>query len=354
MQRQSQWRPYAPCRQRYTTLQALAKVKIPDERKRNPGTVLVYEALDEVCILGWYINFERRCVRHGIYIPPPCCFTKLSYMGTEWEKDFCPHELYDKVSTMDTAIMSDLRFLCLKCPDLMHTLIASNYGYQTLKVIFVSRYCNVLKDDDIANQRLLDFKLGDLIPRRAQKVREYILENKILNAGFSKYQEFKLMINNFPPRHKDFLDIKATLLLNSYPRYDKDVNIPMELTIEQCATWIIQKFEEGGIPNPTSSQALKRSVAAIASNDLPLPSNNKEPSEELLKKCIDAMRKRECWGCKSPNHSLDQCPTHCITAKSNLVDRTKIVERSFPKRDQTFKKTNTKKVNFVANDDTIS
>ena len=128
----------------------------------------------------------------------------------------------------------------------------------------------------------------------------------------------------------------------------------MELTIEQCATWIIPKFEEGGIPNLISSQALKRSVAAIASNDLPLPSDNKEPSEEFLKKCIDTMRKRECWGCKSPDHTLDQCPTHCITEKSNLVDKTKIVERSFPKRDQTFKKTNTKKVNFVANDDTIS
>ena len=145
--------PMLPSRQRYTALKALAKVKIPDERKRNPGTVSMYKALDEVCILGWYINLERRCGRHGIYIPPPQrCFTKLSYMGTEWETDFYPHELYDKASAMDTTIMSDLRFLCSKCPDLMHTLIASNYGYQTLKVIVV-RYCNVLKDDGIANQR---------------------------------------------------------------------------------------------------------------------------------------------------------------------------------------------------------
>ena len=38
--------PTLPSRQRYTALQALAKVKIPDERKRNPGTVSVYKDKD--------------------------------------------------------------------------------------------------------------------------------------------------------------------------------------------------------------------------------------------------------------------------------------------------------------------
>ena len=76
---------------------------------------------------------------------------------------------------MDTAIIADLRFLCSKYSDLMQTLIASIYGYQTLKFIMF-HYCTVLKDDGIANQKLLEYKCVDSIPRRAQKVREYILE----------------------------------------------------------------------------------------------------------------------------------------------------------------------------------
>ena len=64
------------------------------------------------------------------------------------------------------------------------------------------------------------------------------------------------MINNFPPRHKDFLETKATLQLNSNLNFDKNRNIPFELTIEQCAMWITLKFE-GGIPTPTGISAAR-------------------------------------------------------------------------------------------------
>lgn len=92
---------------------------------------------------------------------------------------------------MDVGVIADLRYLCSKYLDLMQTLIASVYGYQMLKSIMV-QYCAVLKDDRIANQKHLDFnKCRGSIPLRAQKVREYILENKILGMHFSRYQEFK-------------------------------------------------------------------------------------------------------------------------------------------------------------------
>ena len=63
------------------------------------------------------------------------------------------------------------------------------------------------------------------------------------------------------------------------------------------------------------------------------------------------MRKRECWGCKSPDqHTLDKCPTHhCITSKSNMVDKSKVVKREPFKRDAPFKK-HRKRVNAVATD----
>lgn len=92
--------------------------------------------------------------------------------------------LYDKGCQIDVVVIADLRFLCSKYQDLMQTLIASTYGYQTLKSIMV-RYCAVLKDDKIVDQKHLDFKCRDSIPRRAQKVREYILENKFLGTHFT-------------------------------------------------------------------------------------------------------------------------------------------------------------------------
>ena len=95
---------------------------------------------------------------------------------------------------MDVGVIADLRYLCSKySTDLMQTLMASIYGYQTLKSI-MTRYCAVLKDDGIANQKHLNFKHGGSIPRRAQKVREYILSSNFLGSQFSKYQEFKVMI----------------------------------------------------------------------------------------------------------------------------------------------------------------
>ena len=142
-------------------------------------------------------------------------------MGAEWESDFCTKDLYEKGSQMDVGVIADLRYLCSKFPDLMQTLMASIYGYQTLKSI-MTRYCAVLKDDGIANQKHLNYKFGDSIPRRAQKVREYILSSNFLGSQFSTYQEFKLMIGNFPPKHRDFLETKATLLINSNLTFDKD------------------------------------------------------------------------------------------------------------------------------------
>ena len=339
--------PMVADKQRFGTLEKLAEMKIPDERKRNHGTVSAYEAFDPICILGWYMNLESRCLRNGIYIPPLRSFMSRSYMGAEWESDFCPKELYDKGRQMDVGVIADLRYLCSKYPDLMQTLIASIYGYQTLKSIMV-RYCAVLKDDGIADQKHLDFKCRDSIPRRAQKVREYILENKFLGTHFSRYQEFKLMIGNFPLKHKDFLDTKATLLLTSNANFDKDRNIPFELTIEQCATWIILTFEEGGVPIPSATTPVNRVVAAIDSQSAEI--KNDSPSEAFVEKCIDAMRKRECWGCKSSDHTLDQCPTHCITSQANLLDKSKVVKREPFKRDTPFKRSGMKKVNAVTFD----
>jgi len=182
-------------RQRFCTLETIATTKIPDERKRNHGTVSAYEAFDPICILGWYKNLESRCLRNGIYIPPLRTFLRQSYMGAEWESDFCPKDLYEKGNQMDVGVIADLRYLCSKFPNLMQTLMASIYGYQTLKSI-MTRYCAVLKDDGIADQKHLNYKFGDSIPRRAQKVREYILSSNFLGSHFSKYQEFKLMIGN--------------------------------------------------------------------------------------------------------------------------------------------------------------
>ena len=45
---------------------------------------------------------------------------------------------------------------------------------------------------------------------------------------------------------------------------------------------------------------------------------------------------------KSSDHILDQCPTHCITSKANLLDKSKVV-----KRDPKFKKAGMKTVNTV-------
>ena len=204
---------------------------------------------------------------------------------------------------MDVGVIADLWYLCSKYMDLMQTLLASIYRYQTLKSIMV-RYCGVLKEDGIANQKHLNFKHGDSILRRVQKVSEYILESNFLGA------EFKLMIGNFPPKHRDFLEAKATLLINSDMNFDKHKNIPFELTIEQCDTWILVTFEEGGVPIPSATPTVRRSIAAIDSKPTELMSDT--PSDKLLEKCIDAMRKRECWGCKSPDHTLDKFPTHCI------------------------------------------
>ena len=339
--------PTVTDRQRFCTLESIATTKIPDERKRNYGTVSAYEAFDPICILGWYKNLESRCLRNGIYIPPLRTFLRQSYMGAEWESDFCPKDLYEKGTQMDVGVIADLRYLCSKFPDLMQTLMASIYGYQTLKSI-MTRYCAVLKDDGIANQKHLNYKHGDSIPRRAQKVREYILSSNFLGSQFSKYQEFKMMIGNFPPKHRDFLETKATLLINSNLTFDKDKNIPFELTIEQCATWILVTFEEGGVPIPSATPTVRRSIAAIDSKTTDIMTDT--PSDEFLEKCIDAMRKRECWGCKSPDHTLDKCPTHGITSKSNMVDNSKVVKREPFKRDVPFKK-HGKRVNAVVTDD---
>ena len=50
--------PMVTDRQRFGTLNKLTGIKIPDERKRNHGTVSAYEAFDPICILGWYMNLE--------------------------------------------------------------------------------------------------------------------------------------------------------------------------------------------------------------------------------------------------------------------------------------------------------
>ena len=64
----------------------------------------------------------------------------------------------------------------------------------------------------------------------------YSIFKHYLGARVSKYQEFKQMIGNFPLKYRDFLETKATLLINSNSNYDKGRNIPFELTIEQCVT----------------------------------------------------------------------------------------------------------------------
>lgn len=68
--------PTVTDKQRFGTLEKLAEMKIPDERKRNHGTVSAYEAFDPICILGWYMNLESQCMRNGIYIPPLWSFMK--------------------------------------------------------------------------------------------------------------------------------------------------------------------------------------------------------------------------------------------------------------------------------------
>ena len=129
---------------------------------------------------------------------------------------------------------------------------------------------------------------------------------------------------------------------------DKHAYIPFELTIEQCATWILITFKEAGVPIPSVTPTVCRSIAAIDSKPTEIMTDT--PSDEFLEKCIDAMRKRECWGCKSPDqHTLDKCPTHCITFKSNMVDKSKVVKREPFKRDAPFKK-HRKRVNAVATD----
>ena len=133
--------------------------------------------------------------------------------------------------------------------------------------------------------------------------------------------------------------------------YDKDLNIPFELTIKQCANWIGLKFEEGGIPLPRAGCAIKRSIAAIDAC-LKQTDENEKPLEEFIEHCIDAMQKRECFGCKSTDHTLNKCPTHCITAQSNLVDKSKVVKRSIQRYDNA--KAGSKKVHALATDDVAS
>ena len=267
------------------------------------------------------------------------------YVNPIWEQNGNPIFVQKTFITKDRKWM--LASSLISVTFVQRTLLVSVYGYQTLKSIMVP-FCGVLKEDGITNQQHLNFKQGDSVPRRAKNMREYILESNYLGTQFSKYQEeFKLMIRNFPPKYRDFLETKATLLLNSDSNFDKHKNIPLELTIEQCATWILVTFEEGGIALPSATPTLRRSVAAIDSSAIVADTKSDAPSDEILEKCIDAMRKRECWGCKSPDHTIDKCPTHCITSKLNLVNKSMVVKREPFKRDASSNNRRTKRVNAV-------
>ncbi len=167
--------------QRFNQLLAMASLKIPDERKRNPTIVNACDGFDEICVLGWYENFSKRGLRNGIYVPPLSCYHKKSFMGLEWESGFCPPKIYEKAQDMDAAILADLRYTCAKNCTLMSILTSTSSGYQTLKNILV-RYCPVLKEGGIADQSHLSYIQKDSIPRRVRRVQEYACPSEYVSG----------------------------------------------------------------------------------------------------------------------------------------------------------------------------
>ena len=297
--------------QRHNQLYTLAEFKIPDERKRNPISLNSCDEFDKVCVLAWYENFSMRGLRNGIYIPPLSCHHPKSYMGMEWESGFCPSKLFDKAQDMDAAVLADLRYTCSKNCSLMSILSNTSFGYQTLKNILV-RHCPVLKEGGIADQSHLAYVMTDSIPRRTRKVKEYVLQNRFLGQNFSPFQQFMLVTSNLPPRIKALLEDRAKFLISS----DSDCNIagqiPFEITLDQCATWIMSEIERNGYN-------LSRIVAK--------PSVSHISAATFAEKYIAALRARKCWGCGKDGHTLNECPTHCITPKANLKNKTDIVKR---------------------------
>ena len=313
--------------QRFAHLLLIGQTKIPEERKRNAGAVSEFEKFDRTCVLGWYENYEVRSMRHGVYICPIAGFHPQSYMGIEWESGFCPENLYQKAFEMDAAVLADLRFMCSQDKDLAVVLRSTSRGYQSLRNI-MKRYCAVLRDDGIAEQRLLDWD-NSPVPRRAQKVREYVLQQKFLGQSYTAFQEFRLMTSRFPPRIRSHLEEKARSLINADTDYHIHGTIPHELTLDQCATWIMCTMEYAGY----TLQDQKSTINACLSAD------------DIVSKSIAALRLRKCWGCGSTDHGIDKCPTHCITERNNVRDIKKIITRISSRNDNNAK--GEKRINAV-------
>ena len=301
--------------QRFNQLYTLADLKIPDDRKRNPTMLNSSDEFDKICVLAWYENFSKRGLRNGIYIPPLSCHHPRSYMGMEWESGFCPPKLFDKTQDMDAAVLADLRYTCSKDCTLMSILSNTTFGYRTLKNILV-RHCPVLREGGIADQKHLAYVSSDSIPRRTRKVKEYVLQNLILGQQFTPFQKFMLVTSNLPPRIKALLEDKAKFLISSDPDCNINGQIPFDISLDQCATWIMLEIERNGY-------SLNRIVK---------PSISKISKEDIIEKYIAALRTRKCWGCGKDGHTLNECPTHCITAKSNLKNRSDVVKREPPVR----------------------
>jgi len=316
--------------QRFSQLSTLASLKIPDERKRNPTIVNACDGFDEICVLGWYENFSKRGLRNGIYVPPLSCYHKKSFMGMEWESGFCPPKIYEKAQDMDAAILADLRYTCAKNCTLMSILTSTSSGYQTLKNILV-RYCPVLKEGGIADQSHLTYTQEDTIPRRVRRVHEYVLQNMYLGQIFTPFQQFMLVTSNLPARIKALLEDRAKALITADTDCDISGRVPFEITLEQCATWIMSEIDRNGY---SLNRIKPKTIAQISTDD-------------FVTKYIAALRTPTCWGCGKSGHTLNECPTHCITARSNLVDKSKIIVRELRKRRPVPHSTEKKNILFI-------
>ncbi len=122
-----------------------------------------------------------------------------------------------------------------------------------------------------------------------------------------------LVTSNLPARIKALLEDKARALITADPDCNISGRVPFEITLNQCATWIMSEIDRNGY---SLDRIKPKTIAPISTDD-------------FVAKYVAALRTKTCWGCGKSGHTLNECPTHCITARSNLVDKSKIIVRDF-------------------------
>ena len=230
---------------RWAELLSIASRKIEASHKRN--TVKVEQPISNECFLEWCAQFSRREAEKGIYVPPFQVLSTHNVMGVEWLTGSVPDSLYERFPAMKTALQVDLEFYLSKNPVQLQIVRKHQCGYRAFHTLILSLYTSLYlhKTPDF---KLLHFDIRSMsLASFIDTIIEFFHQQSVCGVDMDHYREFRMFINQLPPKYQHHLKTAMSTLMNSSQFYDSCNRVPPGCKRDGWLLFCTQTFTSVGI-----------------------------------------------------------------------------------------------------------